>query len=132
MRIYINLVFAVISIFLMGCSNSKEDEPSNSLVETEYYVKYEATVKSAYSTNNISYTVATDNQIQTFKSGKSFTETFGPFKKGFEAYITADARNLYSANCDVRIYISRGNEPFALKANKSGGKLVSTSYKIDY
>lgn len=131
MRRYINLVLAVIGIILMGCSNSKE-EPSNSLVETEYYVKYEAVVKSVYSTNNISYTVALDNQIQTFKSGKSFSETFGPFKKGFEASITADASNLSSADCDVRIYVSRANEPFALKANKSGGKLVSASYTIDY
>ena len=132
MRILYKLVLAVIGIILMGCSKSSDYEPSNSTADVDYYVKYEAVVKSVYSTNNISYTVAVDNQIQTFKSGKSFTEIFGPFKKGFVASITADASNLSIADCDVRIYVSRGNEPFALKANKSGGKRVSVSYTIDY
>lgn len=130
MRRYMAL--AGLSIILMGCSNSKEDEPSSPSLETEYYVKYEASVNSVYLTNSISYTVAVNNQFKTFKSGKSFTETFGPFKKGFEATITVDASILSIADCDARIYVSRVNEPFVLKAYNSGGKIVSTSYTIDY
>ena len=116
----------------IGCSQTKEDEPNDSPMQNEYYVKYEATVNSSYFTNNISYTVAIDNQAKTFKSGKSFSETFGPFKKGFKASITADASFLSIAECNVRIYVSRGGEPFTLKASNSGGKRVTAFYTINY
>lgn len=116
---------------LWGCGTNNNDEPTSSSFE-EYYVKYEADVKSVYIGNNIKYTVYTDTGVQTFTSGKTFSQTFGPVKKDFEASITADANSWEIADCNVRIYVCRGNEPFALKANKSGGKAVTVSYIIDY
>ena len=116
---------------LIGCSEEPEYN-NTSEPEKEYYVKYEATVTSVYLTNNITYTVNTERGIQTFKSGKSFSQTFGPFEKGFKASINVDATNLDQASTDAKIYVCRGSEPFALKANNTGGKQVSISYTIDY
>ncbi|MDE6338990.1 MAG: hypothetical protein K2K97_04285 [Muribaculaceae bacterium] len=132
MKIHLkNIHLTTILLLMVGCSGNT-DEPKSSAENTEYYVKYEAVVTSRYITNNISYTVAAENQNKTFQSGKTFSETFGPVRKGFKASITANATNLSIADCSVSIYVSRGSEPFALKANKSGGRLVSTSYTIDY
>lgn len=98
----------------------------------DYYIKYEATVNSIYTGNNIKYIVNTDKGFQTFTNGKSFSQTFGPVKKGFHAKITADASSWYQADCDVKIYVCRGSEPFSLKAHNSGGKKVYVTYLIDY
>lgn len=122
------LMLFLFSIMLYSCDDNKE-EPANA----EYYVKYEATITSSKVSNSIKYTVNTESGIKTFTSGKSFSQTFGPVKKGFTASISVDATSLYSVdNTNVKIYVSRRNEPFALKANNSGDKTVSTTYTIDY
>lgn len=118
------IILATFTFILFSCS---DDEPSSA-----YYVKYEASVKSVYIGDNIKYTVKTENGFKTYTSGKSYSQTFGPVKKGFNAKITADARDWNIADCEVKIYVCRGEEPFALKSSNSGGKLVSTSYTIDY
>lgn len=129
MNKYLIFLFIIsLTIILCGCENNKEDEPSN----VDYYVKYEANVKTVYVTNSITYIVNTESGLQTFKTSTSFSQTFGPFKKGFETSITADASILSQADCNVRIYVCRGSEPFALKASNAGGKKVSASYTIDY
>lgn len=123
------LLFISLTLVLWSCGD--DNEPNNPSSNAEYYVKYEATV-SSNKIGDIKYTVITETGPKTFTSGKSFSQTFGPFKKGFNASIFADASSLYSVSCNVRIYVCRGNEPFALKANNSGGKQVSASYVIDY
>lgn len=135
MKNYLKYLFIPLSLILWGCGTDEiteeEPQPQSPSVEMEYYVKYEATVTSIY-IGDINYTVNTDKGSKTFTSGPSFSQTFGPVKKGFHATLRADAGSLYNASCDVRIYVCRGNEPFAFKANNSGGKIVYTSYIIDY
>lgn len=126
------ILFISLTLVLCGCGNDKEDELNDLSSNTEYYIKYEATVTSIYIGNTIKYTVSTETGLQTFKSGKSFSQVFGPFKKGFNASITVDASDWYQADCEVRIYVCKGSQPFALKANNAGGKSVSASYLIDY
>lgn len=127
MRKYLLYLLTIsLSFLFCGCKDD-EDNPDN-----QYYVKYEADVKSVYIGNTITYTVNTDKGTQTYQSGKSFSETYGPVKKGFKASVTADATNWHAADCEARIYVSRGSEPFVLKAYKSGGKTVTISYKVDY
>ncbi len=116
------LLFISLTLVLWGCG---DDEPSNSSSNAEYYVKYEATASSGYK-----YTIFTENGPESFV-GSSFSRTCGPFKKGFKATIIA-ALGGNSASCNVRIYVSRKNEPFVLKANNSGGEMISVSYTIDY
>lgn len=144
---YLYLVPLILSTLILG--GCGEDEPISSKkpsLDTEntdntdnkdnetpiYYVKYEAHVTSVFSSvKNVDYKVNTDKGSQTFTSGTSFSKIFGPFEKGFNASITADSRN-YSTECFVEIYVCRGNEPFALKANNSGKNKVTTSYTIDF
>ena len=121
------LLLFTLSLVLCGCSNDDD-------LSADYYVKYEATVTSQYG-GSIKYTVNTETGSETFESGKSFSQIFGPVKKGFQASITADSKALnYVSNSNVKIYVCRGSEPFALKANNSSsiGKIVSASYTIDY
>ena len=80
----------VLSLFLCCCD--KDDDPSSSS-KAEYYVKYEGTV-SAIVNGKATYTVNTETGKQTFESGKSFSQTFGPVKKGFTASISIDASNI--------------------------------------
>ena len=130
---YLKYVFLIpFLISLCGCDDDKEGDPEYPSSGSEYYVKYEGTVKTPYITNDIKYSVVTENGSITFTSGTSFSQTFGPVKKGFLAGITADATNIGNAQCEVRIYVCRGSEPFALKATDSGGKYVTAVYTIDY
>lgn len=135
MKAYLKyFLLSTITLILWSCSEESRDEPeiADPTPVAEYYVKYEAAVTSVYLGNNIIYTVRTDKGSQTFTSGKSFSQTFGPVEKGFIATFTADASHWFQADCEVRIYVCRGSEPFALKAYASGGMMASTSYKIDY
>lgn len=131
-KFYISLFCILLSTVLGSCEDSTKNEPDNETQEAEYYVKYEASVTTVYISNSIVYTVNTDKGTKNFKNGNSFSQTFGPFRKGFNASVTADASNLYQAACNVKIYVCRGSEPFALKAYQSGGKKVSASYTIDF
>lgn len=125
----------VLSLFLCCCS--KDDDPSPSLSKAEYYIKYEGTVSrggggSSTYLDKANYIVSTETGTQTFESKGSFSQTFGPVKKGFTANFTIDPIKTVTTYCNAKIYVSRNNEPFALKANKIEEKTVSVSYTIDY
>lgn len=127
--VIICLLFISLTLVLWGCG---DDEPSNPSSDAEYYVRYEATVSSKYKNGYVKYTVITETGPETFTSGKSFSRTCGPFKKGFHATISANANDLYPADCNLRIYVSHKDEPFVIKANKYGGEMITLSYIIDY
>lgn len=126
------ILFLSLSMAFCGCGDDVEDEPQLPASSSVYYVRYEAVVKSIYMGDNIKYSVTTADGLKVFVSGKSFSQTFGPVEKGFNTAITADASSWSQAVCNVKIYVSRDNEPFALKANASGEKKASTHYVIDY
>jgi hypothetical protein len=99
----------------------------------DYYVRYEYGLSSNPSFGSSYYnktiSVNTDSGIKDFTTiSNSFTETFGPVKKGFKASITVEYES-GGGTTNLRIYVSRGEEPFALKANGQGNSL---SYTIDY
>lgn len=92
-----------------------------------YYVRYEATATSAYHSGKMTLNVNTDTGIQTYTtSSKLYSETFGPVSKGFEASINASTN--YGASLNTSIYVSKGEDPFVLKA--SGGP--TAEYVIDF
>lgn len=124
------ILLLTISISLLLPMSSCQETPEDT---AEFYVKYEAAVQSRYITNSIKYTVNTENGSQTFVTGKEFSETFGPFKRGFFATIAVEASDLYdSPQCEVRIYVCKGAEPFALKASVVEKNNATVSYTIDY
>lgn len=133
------LLVIPLSIMLWGCGgdgNDIEDEPQIPSSNAEYYIKYEATVKvfasNGVSRGTVNYTVSTDTGTKSFTSGLSFSQTFGPVKKGFHATFSANPIGCSATSCTANIYVCRGSEPFALKANGSGVSSASTSYTIDY
>lgn len=77
--------------------------------------------------------VNTDSGIKDFTTtGNSFSETFGPFKKGFNASISVKYTDGGGGgNTNLKIYVSRSNEPFVLKAINEQYS-TSISYTIDY
>lgn len=125
------LLLFSLSFIVFGCGGDNDDEPNTPGSVAEYYVKYEASIVS-YRNGTVKYTVNTETGEKIFSSGKSFSQTFGPVEKGFHASIKVDAKNVVGASSNIRIYVCRGNEPFALKANKSGESTVSASYTIDF
>lgn len=126
------LPIILLTTIFCSCGDDNEgDEPLAPTTNAEYYVKYEASVSSLHS-GNVNYSVNTDDGELSFISGKSFSQTFGPVSKGFNASITVNASGLYHANCDVNIYVCRGSEPFALKAHDLGVNTTTVSYTIDY
>lgn len=127
---------------LSSCGNG-DDEPEQSKTEndleaTRYYVKYETYVKSGY--KNIIYTTTftSDKGLQTFESEGSteWTATYGPLTYGsvVSLKINRDSKYAYSYGDynQARIYVSKNQEPFVIKAEDSGGKNINLLYQIDF
>ena len=128
------IFFTVFSIAFGSCSEEEQfvrlpDKEEEKEEVAEYYVKYVAKSLNRY-ISITGVTVATDNGTRTFNySGNakySWEQTYGPVKKGFRASITVTGNKIGN----IEIYCSRGSEPFALKASRSGSG--SLQYTINY
>ena len=110
--------------------------------EANYYVKYEATITSIYYGAEVNYVVATEKGSQTITTdSKNLSEVFGPVQKGFTASISGKSDYPpVNSSMVVNIYVCRGEEPFALKAQdvskensySDTGISASASYTIDF
>lgn len=121
----IAITISVILISLSSCSKEKDDE---TIINDEYYVKY--VVKCNQGRWYVhTFSINTDKGIQSFNDYKStsWTQTYGPVKKGFKASATAQ-----SSFPTIEIYVSKNQSPFALKTSKTSSTKVSESYTIDY
>jgi hypothetical protein len=107
-----------------GDNNPAEKTPTPT-EDDRYYVKYEASGGGAYYYLQ-SVSVNTENGTRTFsdRAVQSFSQTFGPVKKGFVANISV----VGSSNARVSIYVCKGEEPFALKQTGT----TKASYTIDF
>ena len=87
---------------------------------TNYYIKYEAKITDGgYTGANVNYIVSTEKGPTTIAThSMTWTETFGPVKKGFEASIYGEAE--CAGKMTLNIYVCRGEEPFVLKASQTG------------
>ena len=127
---------AILLVVLSGCK--KPEEPDEVKVEDRYYVKYEVEInKNISNTNHI--TVKTEKGDMSFQTtgNKSFSETFGPVKKNFNARIQVYVEEMRSATVTVRIYVSKGKEAFVLKKINSAidplqANPVVAEYTIDF
>jgi hypothetical protein len=118
-KILLTTLMCVCAIMLSSCSKDDKDDDG-------YYVKYEAKDSHYYL---MKVSVNTENGTQTFSvGGFSFSQTFGPVKKGFSARITASDNTAGGNFRTVSIYVSKGEEPFTLKQTGS----TSASYVIDF
>lgn len=133
---FVKFLCCIFVCLLTSCEKDNDATYSEPTIEYDYYVRYEADITTgglASGYRDIYYTVNTENGAKKFVStNRTFNQTFGPVKKGFLTDISVDASNVNNSSCNVRIYVSRANEPFALKASNDAKTKVSTSYKIDY
>ena len=118
-RVWRLLLISCLAIFGSDCS--KYYEKTGSDVErpaATYYVKYAASHPFYYLE---SVCVTTEKGPQNFTvRNNSWTQTFGPFSKGFRASISVSGRSGYT----LQIYVSKDNGPFAYKG--------SSSYVLDF
>lgn len=148
--ITIGMFLAIITSF--SCSkdsNNFGDEFSNTSMHdtiyidekesTDYYVKYEIIIQPTNYITSSKIKISTEKGIRNFNMVSSnFSEIFGPVEKGFTASINAYlASQAIDKEFTIRIYVCRGNEPFALKAynystENSNSTPLSAMYTIDY
>lgn len=134
-------VCLLFGLFLGGCGKTESDN--------SYYVRYEVAAKSLYfetakievetetgkQTFNLTINPSSSTYFQLLNCTKVFSEQFGPVEKGFNAGVNAsivDASYNSLVTLEVAIYVSRGDEPFVLKASNRGGSSCNVSYSIDY
>ncbi len=105
---------ALTIIFICSCNKDNTGE---------YYVKYQASGGGVYQYLS-SITVSTDKGTKTYtERTKSWSQTFGPVSRGFQATI-----QVKGANPSVEIYVNKGDGPFTIKASGS----YTASYVIDF
>lgn len=114
---------------LLGCDKESGKEIA------DYYVRYEYSLTSSSPMGGVQYsnktiTINTDSgviDVTTYVN--AYTETIGPVKKGFNASISVQYNGSSGGTTNLKIYVARGSEPFALKASTNS---TTASYTIDY
>lgn len=127
-RLFFIVTVLLSAMLICSCSKSDDGTPSE---EANYYVKYEAVNKTKHIGDVSEIIVNTDQGSKSYISDRTFSETFGPVKKGFTAKIVCNDRTGVNS-VSVSIYVSVGKEPFALKATNTASQTVSASYTIDF
>ena len=128
MKRFLWVLLCVVPLFL-GCEKDSEKEVY------EYYVRYEYSLTSSSPMGGVQYnnkiiSINTDSGVINVTTyANSYTETIGPVKKGFDASITVKYDGSSGGTTNLKIYVARGSEPFALKATSTN--TVSASYTID-
>lgn len=119
-RIIILVLFAFALSACNGVNPSSRDN---------YYVKYDAEISTKYFGDITSIDVKGPDGTESYVGPKrTYSVTFGPVKKGFQASITATCRATGSAACTISV--SKNNEPFAQKAHKTGTPSASASFVV--
>ncbi len=111
------VIFATITCF--GCEKIENDNNRQNTQEDFYYVRFDG--KYQYGGNTAQFSLTGCGTFTKY-IGSSFSEILGPAQKGAVAKVDG------GGNCELSIYVSKNNSPFALK--KTGGNTLS--YTIDF
>ena len=120
------LLVLLITISYISCEQIENNSSNNGYIEESedfYYVRFEA-----YNINNDGYQMTVRMSLSGYDAysvqsrGTYITETLGPTTKNAKASISSSCNGL------VRIYASKNNGPFALKAENHG----NSSYILDF
>lgn len=126
------LLISATALSLTACGSDDDDDGHN------YYVKYEilCSAPGVYGSSHFegNINVMTDKgeiTIKTFSTkssrGYSWTETYGPFKRGQVVYLRG---SIEQATTTARILVSVDQEPFALKKEQKSSPSVSIEHVI--
>lgn len=111
------LLALVATITMASCTRGK------------YYVKYDVSAPSShfYGGGTMTLNLNTETGMQRITSSNGvFSGTFGPVSNGFEASVSVSVN--YPTNIKTSIYVSKGEDPFVLKASGTS----SVQYVIDF
>ena len=131
MNNFLKITAVSLAIFI-ALSSCKKDETKTTTTNDDYFIKYVITGNGTYIYFS-DFSVSTNEGNKSFSGYqyKSWNQTYGPVKKGFNASVSVT-----SSLVTVEIYVAKNDGPFALKASKSGGNSstsnISQSYTIDY
>ncbi len=118
------MIISVLTIFVFS-SCSKEGANNNN---DNYYVKYIIYGNGTYGRFS-NWTVTTPEATYT-NSGyqtRSWNQTYGPVKKSFKCEVQVS--DYIGGAPTIEIYVSKNEEPFALKVTNTGS---SASYTINF
>ena len=127
------IIYLLLCVFpmLLSCNNEKESDEL-----TEYYVRYEYDFTYDYNSGRnipkwkFSFKTVDGTIIDIISKNNQFNETIGPVRKGFEANISVSWMEGYGSGItNLKIYVAKGNEPFALKEISNS---TTASYTIDF
>ncbi|WP_206366749.1 hypothetical protein [Sphingobacterium sp. SGL-16] len=121
---YLTILLCLIcflSILTSSCTKDNIENESQTEVDV-YYVKYKISTSGTRIFSNWSVTTPTGLFTKKDYNTRNWEGTFGPLKKGFNCVV-----QIGSGEPTIQIYISKNNEPFALKSSSTGKSL---SYKI--
>ena len=138
------ILILFLALACLGCSKksgtaSQEPEsiePSKE-EQADYYVKYITDVTSKHVFPNRQVVVASENGSITLQ-GVEIETVIGPVKKGFTCSLRtaplSSNEDLTDTSYIAYIYVSRGSEPFALKAMQQVRSIEghNISYTIDF
>ncbi len=131
-KIYLRIITIAFLSILFSCNKEEKEEKEELIPSTTnedvYYVKYEISGRLYFYIDGVSYKTENGFQSQSFSAARSFEETCGPVKKGFSAQIQITQRRGEPSSGATKIYVSKNNGPFAIKAT---GK-ESASYTINF
>ena len=119
------MIISVLTIFTFSSCNKEEIDNSNdTVVNDNYYVKYIISSSYPYIFSDWSVTTPQGNYTKNGYQTRHWEQTYGPVKKGFKCDVKVG-----SGQPTIEIYVSKNQEPFALKMTKEGH---SASYTIDF
>ena len=115
------IIISVLTIFTFSSCN--KEEMDNNITVDNYYVKY--IISSSYPRifSDWSVTTPEGNYSKNGYQTRGWKQTYGPVKKGFKCEV-----RVRNGDATVEIYVSKNEEPFALKTIKK----MSASYTIDF
>jgi hypothetical protein len=112
------LVAILVVTSLSSCSKDEANANDN------FYVKYVISSNYPGIFSNWSVTTPEGKYTKNDYQTRHWEQTYGPVKKGFRCDVQVG-----NGGPNIEIYVSKNQEPFAIKTTRNGG---SASYTIDF
>ena len=118
------MIISALTIFTFSSCNKEEVDNNETVINDNYYVKYVISCSYPKIFSNWSVTTPQGEYTKNGYQIRHWEQTYGPVKKGFKCEVIVG-----NGKSTIQIYVSKNQEPFALKTTKTG---KSASYTIDF
>ncbi len=118
------MMISALTIFIISSCNKEEMDKDEAVINDNYYVKYVISCSYPRIFSNWSVTTPEGNYTKNNYQTRHWEQTYGPAKKGFKCEVQVG-----NGEPTIEIYVSKNQEPFALKTTKTG---MSASYTINF